>query len=111
MGHRGKRHRWGHRWKCLREVWERIGRLAPSPINAKIFIPVVGSEPLCDKPVIIYSDEFEAYRLVYLEGRTQEEAAAIMGISRGSLWRLLYSARRKIGLAILESRPIVIVPA
>jgi len=47
-------------------------------------------------------------RLVYLEGRTQEEAAKLMKISRGTLWRALDSGRRKLVQALVERRPIVL---
>lgn len=55
-------------------------------------------------------DELEALRLVYFEGLTQEEAARKMNISRGTLWRALDSGRRKLVKAIIEMRPIVLVP-
>ena len=41
-------------------------------------------------------DEFEALRLVDLEGLQQQEAAAVMGISRQTLANLVKSARRKM---------------
>ena len=63
------------------------------------------------EPVVLYRDELEAFRLVYLEGLRQEEAAERMGLSRGSLWRLLDSARRKIALALSEARPLLIAEA
>jgi len=75
-----------------------------------VFLPI-GDEDVLDKgdPVLLYPEELEAYRLVYLEGRTQEEAARIMRVSRGTLWRLLSSARRKIGLALVQRRPLIIL--
>ncbi len=54
-------------------------------------------------------DELEALRLVYLEGLTQEEAAKRMNVSRGTLWRMLNSGRRKVVQALVELRPIVIL--
>jgi len=42
------------------------------------------------------------------EELTQEEAAKRMGISRGTLWRSLYSARKKIATALAEMRPLII---
>jgi hypothetical protein len=44
--------------------------------------------------------ELESLRLVDLEGLTQEEAAAKMGISRRSLWTDLNSARKKVAYAL-----------
>jgi len=59
----------------------------------------------------IYIDlaEMEAQRLVDLEGLSQEEAAKEMTVSRGTVWRLLQSARRKSAQSLSEGRPILIV--
>ncbi|RKY54775.1 MAG: hypothetical protein DRP89_04570, partial [Candidatus Neomarinimicrobiota bacterium] len=51
----------------------------------------------------------EALRLIDLEGLSQEEAGQRMGVSRGTIWRLLKNARRKIAQAITEGRPIYII--
>jgi len=64
--------------------------------------------PLQAEPVFIMPDELEALRLVYLEGLTQQEASKRMGISRGTLWRLLDSGRKKLILALVMRRPIVL---
>ncbi len=53
-------------------------------------------------------DEFEAMRLCDAEGLDQTAAGAAMGISRGTVQRLLASARRKIVTAILDRDAIVI---
>ena len=75
-----------------------------------IFIPFSGGEPVRGlEPVYLTPEEAEALRLVYFLGLTQEEAARRMGISRGSLWRSLDSARRKIAQAISEGRAIIIM--
>ena len=75
------------------------------------FIPVDSSgRPAAQgEGIELYPDELEALRLVYLEKLTQEEAAKRMGISRGTLWRLLDSGRRKLIQAMIELRPIVLV--
>jgi hypothetical protein len=59
----------------------------------------------------IYIDlaEMEAQRLVDLEGLSQEEAAKQMAVSRGTVWRLLQSARRKSAQSLSEGRPILIL--
>ena len=61
-------------------------------------------------PIHMRPDEFEALRLVYLEGMTQDEAARRMNVSRGTLWRALDSGRRKLVQALVEKRPLVISP-
>jgi len=64
--------------------------------------------PLRNAPIYLRPDEFEALRLVYLEGRTQEEAARMMRISRGTLWRALDSGRKKLVQALVERRPLIV---
>ncbi len=53
-------------------------------------------------------DEFEALRLCDLEGRTQAEAGAAMGVSRGTVQRLLEVARRKVVGALLGNEALAI---
>ncbi len=80
------------------------------PSGTVSYIPVVDGLPKAGPPIVLELDEFEAFRLVYYLGLSQEEAAARMGVSRGTLWRLLSSARRKIAEALAETRPLVISP-
>jgi predicted DNA-binding protein (UPF0251 family) len=60
------------------------------------------------EPVFIEMAELEALRLVDLEGLSQEEAGQKMIISRGTIWRLVQSARKKTAQALSEGRPIYI---
>jgi predicted DNA-binding protein (UPF0251 family) len=53
----------------------------------------------------------EALRLVDFEGLSQEEAGVKMGVSRGTVWRLVQSARRKTAQALSEGRLIRIATA
>jgi predicted DNA-binding protein (UPF0251 family) len=62
------------------------------------------------EPVLIEMAELEAFRLVDLEGLSQEEAGWKMGVSRGTVWRLVQSARRKTAQALSEGRPLSIAP-
>lgn len=57
---------------------------------------------------IIQLDEFEAIRLCDLEEMSQIEAAGVMGISRGTVQRLLQSGRKKIAGALLRGEVIVL---
>jgi predicted DNA-binding protein (UPF0251 family) len=59
----------------------------------------------------IYIDlaEVEAQRLVDLEGMSQEEAGERMGVSRGTVWRLLQAARKKAAQSLAEGRPLLIL--
>lgn len=74
--------------------------------DAEIFSPI----PKCKSSgrVIIYADEIEALRLVDYEGMSQEEAGEKMGISRGTVWRLLQSGRAKIISMVVERRQLIV---
>jgi len=52
------------------------------------------------------ADEYEAYRLTEYEGLSQEDAAERMGISRGTLWRILQGAKKKLARMIVEGRQL-----
>jgi predicted DNA-binding protein (UPF0251 family) len=62
------------------------------------------------EPIYLTYDEFEAFRLVFYEGLLQEEAARKMGVSRGTLWRCLENARKKIASMMVEGRTLVVAP-
>ncbi|HDI75611.1 MAG: hypothetical protein DRJ52_02200 [Thermoprotei archaeon] len=73
------------------------------------FVPVREDGTFIEAPpIVLLPDELEAFKLVYLEGLSQEEAARRMGVSRGTLWRCLSSARRKIARMLVEMRPLVV---
>ncbi|HDN83480.1 MAG TPA: DUF134 domain-containing protein [Candidatus Altiarchaeales archaeon] len=63
---------------------------------------------LNSEPIKLTYPEYEALKLVDLQGLTQEDAAKKMNTSRGTIWRLLESARKKIAKALVESRPLLI---
>jgi len=56
-------------------------------------------------------DELEAMRLCDLEDKQQEEAADAMGVSRGTVQRLLQSGRKKILRAISEGEALSLADA
>lgn len=56
--------------------------------------------------IMLEPAELEAFRLVDLEGLSQEEAGYHMGISRGTVWRLLQQARKKVAKALTEGKTI-----
>ena len=62
------------------------------------------------EPILLEMAELEAFRLVDLEGLSQEEAGQRMRVSRGTVWRLVQSARKKTAQALSEGRPVHIVP-
>lgn len=96
------------RWHRRRRGRPPKPRRIESPPPRIVFNPSPPGAPVAGEPVYLGHDEYEALRLTYYLGLTQEEAAARMGVSRGTLWRILYNARRKLVQAIVEARPIVI---
>ncbi len=65
--------------------------------------------PLGELPIIpLYHDELEALHLCDGQGKTQEEAGACMGVSRGTVQRLLQEARRKVAEALVNQQALAI---
>lgn len=60
--------------------------------------------------VEVEADEMEALTLCDREGMTQAEAGEQMGVSRGTVQRLVTSGRRKVVDALLGGHVIVIKP-
>lgn len=59
--------------------------------------------PLNDLNIVkLLPEELEALRLADLEGLTQVEAAACMGVSRSTFQRIVTRARRQVALALTE---------
>lgn len=63
---------------------------------------------LVDEETILTLAEYEAMRLVDLEGYDQEEAGEMMKVSRGTIWRLLESGRRKMMETITRGKKLII---
>jgi len=83
------------------------------PIQPKIKEPPLAKkmapEPRgSNEPIYIDLAEVEVLRLVDLEGMYQEQAGAEMGVSRGTIWRLLVSAREKVTRSIFEGRSLIV---
>ncbi|WP_041278058.1 DUF134 domain-containing protein [Desulfotalea psychrophila] len=57
--------------------------------------------------VEIYQDELEALRLCDGEGLTQEQAGEKMGVSRGTIQRIISGVRKKVALALTEGHALV----
>jgi predicted DNA-binding protein (UPF0251 family) len=55
----------------------------------------------------LYRDELEVLKLCDADGLMQEEAGERMGISRGTVQRILASARKKTATALSECKAIV----
>ena len=65
--------------------------------------------PLREMETVVLSlDEFEVLRLCDSEGLDQNAAGEQMGISRGTVQRILYRARRELVRAVLENKALLI---
>jgi predicted DNA-binding protein (UPF0251 family) len=54
-------------------------------------------------------DELESLRLCDRDGLTQEEAGQFMGVSRGTIQRIITMARKKVATALSEGQALVFV--
>lgn len=61
------------------------------------------------RQVELHRDELEALRLCDGEGMTQEEAGRSMGVSRGTIQRIITVARKKTSTALSEGFALVFV--
>lgn len=61
------------------------------------------------KQIELHRDELEALRLCDSEGLTQEEAGKKMGVSRGTIQRILTVARKKTSTSLAEGYAIIFV--
>ena len=69
-------------------------------VHGQIFKPAAIPMTQLEK-LYLYQDELETLRLCDLKGLTQEQAGTRMGVSRGTIQRILISARRKCAQALV----------
>ena len=82
-------------------------RTCVCPARGKAFKPT--GIPLSElEKIILYTDELETMKLCDLDGLTQEEAGRKMGISRGTVQRILSSARRKTALTLSGCKALIL---
>ena len=90
---------------CQRRGRPRAPRFIPEGITSRCYAPQCRSSASTES-VVLLPDELEILRLVDLLGLEQEEAAAMVGVSRKTLWRDLHAARKKITDALLHGKAI-----
>ncbi|MGE5174690.1 MAG: DUF134 domain-containing protein [Betaproteobacteria bacterium] len=59
------------------------------------------------KQIPLSRDELEALKLCDLDDLTQDEAGSRMGISRGTVQRILSAARKKVAQALTQGGALV----
>lgn len=59
------------------------------------------------KQITLFRDELEALKLCDYEGLFQEEAGEKMGVSRGTVQRIITSARQKVAEALTTGAALV----
>ncbi|MCE5194459.1 MAG: DUF134 domain-containing protein [Nitrospiraceae bacterium] len=75
-------------------------------LRGQVFKPT--GVPLTELELItVYRDELEAMCLCDIDNLTQEETGAKMGISRGTVQRLLEEGRRKVLTSIIKKQALV----
>jgi predicted DNA-binding protein (UPF0251 family) len=96
---------WRQRRRCGRRGrFPKPIKIEKTPTTSR-FSPTPQSNPV---PIYIEPVEIEVLRLVDLEELSQEETGERIGVSRGTVWRLLQSARKKTIQALTEGRPLLI---
>ena len=86
-----------------RPVKHRCIRFNP---DAEFFSPI--PKRMASGVIELYRDELEALRLVDYKGLRQEEAAKRMEVSRGTVWRLLDSGRKKVVAMLVEHKELMV---
>lgn len=66
------------------------------------------SGPTTHKKVLLLVEEYEAIRLIDMEGMTQEECADKMKVARTTVQSIYGTARKKLAEAIVEGKPLLI---
>lgn len=61
------------------------------------------------RQIELHLDELEVLRLCDKEGLTQEEAGERVGVSRGTIQRIITVARRKVAAALTEGAALIFV--
>ena len=82
-------------------------RIVDMPMRTVYFKPS-GKLPASAERVSLKFEELEALRLADLEGLSQSEASSGMGVSRHTFGRVLASARKKVGLSLVNNIPLVV---
>jgi len=82
-------------------------RTCACAFKGKAYKPV--GVPLSEiEKIKLYPDELESLKLCDVDGMSQEEAGRRMGISRGTVQRILAGARLKTATALTQCKALVL---
>ena len=59
-----------------------------------------------EEVVMLLPEEIAVLELIDLQGLEQEQAAAVLGVSRKTIWRDIHEAHRKIADALINGKTI-----
>jgi len=79
----------------------KVGYVPPYGVYKPAGVPLEGLDE-----VMVRLDGLEALRLAHLEGLTQEEGAARMGVSRQTFGRVLEEAHRAVTEALIKGKAL-----
>lgn len=71
--------------------------------SVDLFGPLI-SNPAKRETLIMSIEEYESIRIIDLNGKSQEECAVEMAVSRPTLQRVYYSAKQKIADALVNGK-------
>ncbi|RXE55314.1 DNA-binding protein [Methanoculleus taiwanensis] len=84
----------------------RVRRTIAREGTYRCFAPLCPADEHEGGTVMLLPEEVEVLRLIDLEGLDQEQAAALLGVSRKTAWRDLHEARRKVADALLNGKTL-----
>lgn len=85
---------------------QKLRRVCSMPCRRR-FGPL-GERPASDDVVTISLDEYEAVRLIDLEGMTQEECADAMHVARTTVQGIYLAARKKLADILVNGKTLLI---
>lgn len=80
----------------------------PDRLTLKAVFKPAGTPMGMLQSVVLFHDELECLHLCDGMGKTQAEAGDCMGVSRGTVQRLLSEARRKVAEALVKQKALAI---
>lgn len=95
----------GEEQYCRRRGRPRTIRTAGGETTSRCYAPRCSPNEQ-DAGVFLLPDEMAVLTLIDLQGLEQEQAAAVLGISRKTVWRDIHEVRRKIADALVNGKTI-----